>query len=172
MSYLFALNTYPIFVPDQMSLQSEIFNVSNYQFMSRITKTLWIQANRSRDESVNKLLKKMHNKMIEQSLHLSQEQQDFNINNQDQHSDDNDDQYIADYQEQFALFKRAHSLCRNNFDDHKEFHSLLSCFVQSKEINHNDNDIILSKRKIGDSIIISSNKIDNNKNRSAKRKKA
>ena len=167
------LKTYPIFIPDQMSSQSEIFNVPNYQFMSRMTKTLWIQANRSRDESVNNLLtKKMHNKMIEQSLHLSQEQQDFNTNDQDHHSDNNDNQYISDYQEQFALFKHAHSLCGNNFDDHKEFHSLLSRFVQSKEIHHNDNDTILSKRKIGDNIIISSNKIVNNKNRSAKRKKA
>ena len=168
------LQSFPIFTPSSIQVHSSMFDVPDSQFVSRTTNTLWIQQNKSSNEDVNKILTKRIKNMIEQSLHISQEQEYFANMESDLFQSDNEeiDDCVNSYHEQFALFKRAHSLCSNRIDDHKELYTLLSNFVHSKEINHNDNQQIIEKRKIGNDVIISSNKVVNCTHRSTKRTKA
>ena len=173
-----SMNSYPVFTPSMQSIHLSMFNVPSHQFLSRTTKSLWIEANKSDDANLNKLLHGKISNMIEHSITLSQEQKHLNdldniqFENSNDDSDITDNETVKDYNEQFALFKRAHALCSDNIDDHKEFHSLLTTFVRSKEINHNDNVRILGKRNHGETVMISSNKIVNKKKRSTKRTKA
>ena len=116
-----SLLSFPIFTPSSIELHSSMFDVPDCQFVSRTTNTLWIQQNKSSNEDVNRILTKRIKNMIEQSLHISQEQEYFaNMQSNSFQSDDDDiNNCVHSYHEQFALFKRAHSLCSNSMNDHK-----------------------------------------------------
>ena len=70
------------------------------------------------------------------------------------------------------LFKRAQDLCGEDKERNKELYNILNTFVQSHELNHNDNQKILSKRNNSEVTMISSNKIVNTNKTSNKRLKA
>ena len=123
--------------------------------------------------------------MIDNELHLSQQQQDINdhssllVENENNNyinvsSTDNDSEIcdiVCDYKsytEKVALIKRAQDLCLTD-DEHKKFYTDLYTLVNNIETNHNDNEKALSKRKSNDSVLISSNKITNTSKRSTKR---
>ena len=72
------MNSYPVFTPSMQSIHSLMFNVPLYQFLSRTTKSLWIEANKSDDANLNKLLHGKISNMIEHSITLSQEQKRLN----------------------------------------------------------------------------------------------
>ena len=54
----------------------------------------------------------------------------FNLKNSNDDSDITDNERVKDYNEQFALFKRAQELCSDNIYDHKEFNSILTTFMR------------------------------------------
>ena len=116
-----SLLSLPIFTPSSIEVHSSMFDVPDSQFVSRTTNTLWIQQNKSSNEDVNKILTKKIKNMIEQSLHISQEQEYFANMESDLFQSDNEESQncVNSYHEQFALFKRAHSLCSNSMNDHK-----------------------------------------------------
>ena len=176
---------YPIYNGfDGISINTTMFNVPDSQFMSQNNRMLWIEQNKTNCPELNALLQTEEVPMINNTIVLSQSQQqhidnDKQINeNNDFIVDDNEDDDlepsnndIMSFTENNGLFKRAFDLAGNDVDKHRKLYNMLSDFVIENEISHNDNAIVLKKRSNDDVINISSNKIVNTSHRSNKRTK-
>ena len=188
--------SYPVYKGFQMNkIDDSIFNVPSFQFLSRKTMSLWIEQNRTDDSQINQLLSQKDTEFVSQKVHLSQQQQvatgsqqllastsddddncSFTDNNDEMsYSSDNylpTHDEVCDYTENLALFKRAFQLSGNNLNKHKELYTMLSNFVITNEINHNDNETVMNNREKGEKILVSSNKITNTTRKSTKRRKS
>ena len=177
----------------EQSIQTSMFDVPDFQFMSQTTKTLWIENNRSSCPELNKLMTNDNPTILNQTIVLSQSQtqsisksvqynEDNNSFNHDNDIDSDNENIesdiinpsiddITDYSENFGLFKRAFDLAGNNVEKHRQLYNYLSNFVIENEINHNDNNDVIANRMHAKTVSISSNKVVNKTNRSNKRKK-
>ena len=153
-----------------------MFPSTKFHFLSKKNNLSWINTFKSNDPSLNRLIQNKNSSFVRTEIHLSQEQQEMNDlwNVDDDDSDDSDDITNINhpvFTDKLAMFKRANDLCGNDVESHKGLYTLLSNFVLTREINHNDNQKILKKRK-NDIVTISSNKVINTQKRSTKRYKS
>ena len=140
---------YPIYKGfENMTINTSLFNSPDVQFMSKVTRSLWIQDNATTDEALKQILRQNDANMISKKIELSQEQNTYNdmsFDYSDGDVEENND--VINYTEKVGLLKRAHDLCQKDYDKHKELYSLLSNFVTSNEINNKDNDVVMQNRK-------------------------
>jgi hypothetical protein len=131
--------------------------------MCRKTQMLWIENNASNSIELNQMLTASDTNLVSKDIILSQEQMvlnDFDFQLEyDSETDINYEVEYTNYTVKVGLLKRAQDLCGKDTEKHKELYDFLTNFVTKNEITNDDNEEALKKRKIGDSITISSNKI-------------
>ncbi len=168
--------TYPILRgPEDIRMSSLLFDVPDFQLLSRTARMLWIQQNKSSNKLLNQMLRKNDPNIFEKEINLSQSQQsidelmtnDFDIQLDD--LDNEDVELESNNLDCFSLWKRAQSLCEKDKSKKLELYKLLEGFVITNETNHNDNEKLLARRDKDTTTTISSNKIIHNNKSGAKR---
>ena len=196
---------------DSRLLNRELFNKPPFQIVSRKDVSReWRYLYNNNDPTLKGILDNSNDSLIDtrvfsssqnttfsQSLSLeiadddNMDKNEFPMNiDEDEDIDEivlasNTQQHYPDnlgYKSQHVIFKRAVDLCGNNVKEQRRLYDVLSEFVYSLEINHNDNSKVMAKRNkvfldnnrnSGNNVtIVSSNKVTNKYNRSCKRKKA
>jgi hypothetical protein len=155
---------YPVYKGfNNASISTSMFDVPDSQFMCRKTQMLWIENNASNSIELNQMLTASDTNLVSKDIILSQEQMvlnDFDFQLEyDSETDINYEVEYTNYTEKVGLLKRAQDLCGKDTEKHKELYDFLTNFVTKNEITNDDNEAALKKRKNGDSITISSNKI-------------
>ena len=159
-----------------------MFPSTPFYFLSKTTNLEWVNTFKSNNPELKQLLQNNDSSFLTTVISLSQQEQEYHnsLESEDKVSidiDDYDDTDVTNinhpiFTDKYSMFKRAQDLCGNDVEKHKELYNMLSNFVLTNEINHNDNRRILNKRKNKGIVTISSNKIVNTRKRSTKRMKS